>query len=264
MMTISSDGRSGRRSQQQTATALQRDIAARRPLLQLLRHLRSLLFMIIAVVSAPAVIAETDDLSRGYEIELLIFRNLVEADGGEVWPVDYSDWFEESADSEQADTPARAAANWLPKSRFRLTAQRNALARSAPYRPIAHFAWRQSVTDRQRAKPLEVPAGNRNPERAYVDGLVRVSVERYLHLDLNLRLHLPATTTEAAALEYGVPEIRLRQKRRMRSNELHYFDHPRFGVIALITPYEPVEVPPEIEAAPETNIPADIPAPAQP
>jgi hypothetical protein len=103
-----------------------------------------------------------------------------------------------------------------------------------------------------------VPSGNRNPERAYVDGLVRVSVERYLHLDLNLRLHLRATTTEATSLEYGVPEIRLRQRRRMRSKELHYFDHPRFGVIALITPYEAVEVPPE------TDIPANIPAPAQP
>jgi len=97
MMTISSDGRSRRRSQQHPASAPRRDIAARRPLLQLLRHLRSLLFMIIAVVLAPAVIAETDDLSRGYEIELLIFRNLVEADGGEVWPVDYSDWFEEES-----------------------------------------------------------------------------------------------------------------------------------------------------------------------
>jgi hypothetical protein len=269
MMTISSDGRCGRHSQQQPATAPRHNIAARRPLLQLLCHLRSLLLVIIAVVSAPAVIAETDDLSRGYEIELLIFRNLVEADGGEVWPVDYSDWFEEESldnmdNGEQPDPPSRAAVTWLPKSQFRLTAQRNALARSAPYRPIAHFAWRQAVTDRRRAKPLEVPGGNRNPERAYVDGLARVSVERYLHLDLNLRLHLPATTTEAAALEYGVPEIRLRQKRRMRSNELHYFDHPRFGVIALITPYEPVEVAPEIEAAPETDIPADIPAPAQP
>ena len=24
----------------------------------------------------------------------------------------------------------------------------------------------------------------------------------------------------------------------MRSGELHYFDHPRFGIIALVTPYE--------------------------
>ena len=51
--------------------------------------------------------------------------------------------------------------------------------------------------------------------------------------------------------EYGVPEIRLKERRRMRSKELHYFDHPRFGVIALITPYTPpAEVPVETEIPP--------------
>jgi hypothetical protein len=40
----------------------------------------------------------------------------------------------------------------------------------------------------------------------------------------------------------------------MRSKELHYIDHPRFGVIALITPYETVQAPAE----------TDIPAAAQP
>ena len=31
----------------------------------------------------------------------------------------------------------------------------------------------------------------------------------------------------------------MRQTRRMRSNERHYIDHPKFGVIALITPSAP-------------------------
>jgi len=244
-------------------------------------RLCALLVLIAAVVMAPAVIAATDDLSREYEIELLIFRNLVGSDAGEVWPVDFSDWFEEepvdNTDiSEPLDPPPRAVVTWLPKSQFRLTAQRNALARSAPYRPIAHLAWRQAVPGRRQAKALELPGGQRNPDRAYVDGLVRVAVERYLHLDLDLRLHLPDSAIQAApqdnqalpedyqdqaaSQDFGVPDIRLRQQRRMRSKELHYFDHPRFGVIALITPYEPVEV------APETDIPTDIdiPAPAQP
>jgi hypothetical protein len=116
------------------------------------------------------------------------------------------------------------------------------------------------VPGRRQAKAVELPGGQRSPDRAYVDGLVRVTVERYLHLDLDLRLHLPDSALPAASEDYedneayGVPDIRLRQQRRMRSKELHYFDHPRFGVIALITPYEPVEVPAE----------ADIPATAQP
>ena len=58
------------------------------------KRLRSLLVLVVAAVVTPAVMAETDEPPRQYEIELLIFRNLVKNDGGEVWPVDYSDWFE--------------------------------------------------------------------------------------------------------------------------------------------------------------------------
>jgi hypothetical protein len=221
-------------------------------------RLLTLFVLITSVLVAPAVFAEADKEARQFDIELLIFRNLIENDAGEVWPVDFSDWFEEPVDSEQPDI--LTAVTWLPRSQFRLTAERNALARSVPYRPLVHLAWRQVVPGRQSAKPVELLGATNNPDKASVDGLVRVTVERYLHLDLDLRLHLPAGAEPAASPEYGVPEIRLRQQRRMRSKELHYFDHPRFGVIALITTYEPVVV------APETDIPTDIdiPAPAQP
>jgi hypothetical protein len=216
---------------------------------------KRILLLIVSGVLAAAVVAEAAGDARQFDIELLIFLNLVQNDDGEIWPVDYSEWFEESVAAEQPDGLDQPAVTWLPKSQFRLTAQRNALARSAPYRPIAHLAWRQVVPGRQRAKALALPSGTDRPDQAYVDGVVRVTVERYLHLDLDLRLHLPATAAQAASPEeYGVPEIRLRQKRRMRSKELHYIDHPRFGVIALITPYERV---------PETQE-EDIPAAAQP
>ena len=229
------------------------------------KRLLPLLVLTVSIVVASAVIAEADEQPREYEIELLIFRNLVENDGGEVWPVDYSDWFEESADGEQADILTETAVTWLPKSQLRLSAQRNALARSAPYRPIAHLAWRQPVSGRHQAKPVELPTGKTRPDRAHVDGLVRVAVERYLHLDLDLRLHLADVSEQAASIEYGVPDIRLKEQRRMRSKELHYFDNPRFGVIALITPYEPIQVPEEpVEVPVETDLPTDAPAPAQP
>jgi hypothetical protein len=49
---------------------------------------------------------------------------------------------------------------------------------------------------------------------------------RYLHLTLDLALQ-PAGSSERYIL---------RQTRRMRSTERHYIDHPKFGVIAVITP----------------------------
>lgn len=208
---------------------------------------------LLATAMPLSVGAETEEAPRQYDIELVIFRNLVTDDGGELWPVDYSDWFDEEFQDEQPENPTESEiltqteVTWLPRSQFRLTAERNALARSRPYRPLAHLAWRQTVSDRQLAKPIELPIET-GRDGAYVDGLVRVAVERYLHLELDLRLHLPdlAEAGVSPDSDYGVADIRLKEQRRMRSKELHFFDHPRFGVVALITPYQPAA---ESEAA---------------
>jgi hypothetical protein len=57
------------------------------------------------------------------------------------------------------------------------------------------------------------------------------------------------------ALIPGQPYLQpyvLKQRRRMRSREIHYFDNPRFGLITLITPYEPEPEPEaEVESQPQ-------------
>jgi hypothetical protein len=176
---------------------------------------------------------------RQFDIELLVFQNLVNNDAGEIWPLDYSTWYEEAAEAPPAAGATPLAVTWLPESSFHLLAERNALAGSAGYRPLAYLAWRQPVLDRSQAQPLQIPvSGSR--AGAYVDGTVKVAVERYLHLYLDLQLHLPDSAVRSgdSAARVELPEIRLNEQRRMRSKELHYFDNPRFGVIALITPVE--------------------------
>lgn len=189
---------------------------------------------------ASAAPADDAEPPRHYDIELLIFQNLVENDAGEVWPLDYSTWYEEAAEPPAADGATPPDVTWLPESSFHLTAERNALARSSAYRPLTYLAWRQTVVDRDQARPIQIPvSGDRSA--AHVDGTVKVAVERYLHLYLDLQLHLPGSPALAGdnTANAEVPEIRLTEQRRMRSKEIHYFDNPRFGVIALITPYEP-------------------------
>jgi hypothetical protein len=222
--------------------------------------------MLIGVLLAAPLHAEDDGgAPRQYDIELLIFQNLVENDGGEVWPVDYSGWYEEETPGgDTAALPAPLTVTWLPESTYHLKAERATLNRSSRYRTLAYLAWRQPVTDRISARALELPARPRS-DSAWVDGTVRVAVERYLHLYLDLKLHLPApampAVTGATAMSesedgYRMPEIRLTEQRRMRSKELHYFDNPRFGAIALITPYAP-PVP-----APDNGTTTDNPPPA--
>jgi hypothetical protein len=44
------------------------------------------------------------------------------------------------------------------------------------------------------------------------------------------------------------PVFELREKRRIKSNVIHYFDHPHFGMIATVTPYVSPEEAQQISA----------------
>ena len=111
-----------------------------------------------------------------------------------------------------------------------------------------------------------------------LDGLVRISLSRYLHLSADLTLSREILVPELPLFfqqeEETAPDqnlivvrenpeseflpslentfepftqegmktvykpFRMLESRRMRSKEVHYLDHPAFGIVALITPYE--------------------------
>ncbi len=136
-------------------------------------------------------------------------------------------------------------------------------------------------------------------QRTMLDGTLRVYVGRFLHVATQLyatdyqlaeeplRVFFgdssgPELTPELASADtrYGpwrpelrrpgaadslapqwVPSqsIRFTETRRMRSNELHYLDHPRLGLVIRFTPYEPYDPSaPEEETTDDTETaPAD-------
>ena len=80
---------------------------------------------------------------------------------------------------------------------------------------------------------------------ARINGSVTVSLSRYLHMALNIRYYNPDVyLAEQIALQKPndviIDTFELKQSRRMRSKEVHVFDHPYFGVIATIIPVERV------------------------
>ena len=75
-----------------------------------------------------------------------------------------------------------------------------------------------------------------------MQGTVEVSLARYLRVDLDL-LYIRPAGGEVAAPEAVPTRFRLVTERRMRSRELHYVDHPLFGVLVWIEP---------LRTAPET------------
>jgi len=97
-------------------------------------------------------------------------------------------------------------------------------------------------------------------EPVILEGFVTVSLSRYLHMKLDLLYHNPEVylAEQIANNQPGETVIEyfpLKESRRVRSKEIHYFDHPYFGVIATITPVERI-----IEPEPEkTGIQPDRP-----
>jgi len=87
-------------------------------------------------------------------------------------------------------------------------------------------------------------------EPAQIDGSVTVSLSRYLHMALNIDYYNPDVYLAEQIAQQKIDEkiidtFKLKQSRRMRSKEVHVFDHPYFGIIATIIPVE--RVVPDIE-----------------
>jgi hypothetical protein len=174
-----------------------------------------------------------------YDVELVIFRHLGANASPERWEAEAIVSGSQLAipDEEQtpfsSSTPAPAVGTTttfpaLPPAKYKLTAIADTLRRSRNYQPLAHIGWTQPGFPRDAAQFFSVAAVV--PPTSGVTGQVALSRGRFLHLTLDLVYEAPATATEPAQ------RFVLRQTRRMRSNERHYVDHPKFGVIAVITP----------------------------
>jgi hypothetical protein len=189
---------------------------------------------LLSIVSVlPSAAAAQEPSVPSYDVELVIFLHLSSNATDEVWnlesavgeplaiPSDDASPFESTAPTSGAAPAQNFPA--LPASKLKLTAIEEALRRSRNYRPIAHIGWTQPGFARAGAPLLSLDAFV--PASSGLTGQVAVSRGRYLHLTLDL------SYTGSDSQRYV-----LRQSRRMRSNERHYIDHPKFGVIAVVTP----------------------------
>jgi len=125
------------------------------------------------------------------------------------------------------------------------------------YRPLLHTAWTQPTLEKEQTEPIKLRRIGNPPLR--LDGTVSLYLSRYLHLvvDLSLEDQAPQrmTATEERLRLYGdrrdrrgfgfdpefvTPSIfyRIDEDRIVRNNELRYYDHPKFGVLAKITKVE--------------------------
>jgi len=190
------------------------------------RPLLSLLALVLGLASATAR-PQAAPPATVYNVELIVFR----ATGGPSGSEDWSAGASRSARGPASDGTEKAGAAQvgrivatLPASSYQLGAIKAKLASSGAYQPIAHLAWSQTASSwGSRAGFTLARLGAAVPG---LSGLVYLERGTYLHLGVSLRY----------AGASGGAGYALNETRRVKFYEKNYYDHPAFGVIALVTP----------------------------
>jgi hypothetical protein len=149
-----------------------------------------------------------------------------------------------------------------------LKAIKDRLQRRSDYQVLDYRAWRQPLAPDGAPVYFRVAAGKTREFYHELEGYIGFYLKRYLHVDTELwwgeyalptrqsdstsqaNGELPSsaanTPDPAEGAESSQPETynhrrvaraaHLKEQRRMRSDEVHYFDHPLMGVLVRISP----------------------------
>ena len=94
------------------------------------------------------------------------------------------------------------------------------LAVQLSYNVLMHAAWQQTLSANATGDAVRI-----RDVTGEINGFVRIQRGEYLELILDLEFQpLPNQF------------YRLNEVRRIKFNEQHYFDHPKFGVVAIVKP----------------------------
>lgn len=177
--------------------------------------------LLLLVLTPPSiVIGAAPTTPSTYEVEVLVFENrLPDLDGNEQWKAGRAP-VQEATDAIVLGTVPTGSD---------LAAAAAALQNDSRYRLLSHRRWVQAADSKPASVPVLVRTDNRE-----IDGHVRFYMSRFLHVEVNLAFQPQATVlggTDPAPTPY-----RLNEQRRVKSQELHYFDHPKFGALVRVTP----------------------------
>jgi len=127
----------------------------------------------------------------------------------------------------------------LSGSELELTSAYDTLRRLRAYRVLGHVGWAQTGVDSDRAVAIDLARlGITNPV-----GSIKLYLRRFLHVAVDLEYVDGRGSFWTAPAEFGLAPLSYAQSYRLtiernaiRSSELHYIDHPLFGILVRITP----------------------------
>jgi hypothetical protein len=202
------------------------------------------LVLTAATVSLKASAAEPARLQEtAYNVELVIFRALTPLGIAE-------DWSAEGLKGRSAALPAESdtgsaevsdqgtplAVSTMSPALFKLAAVESSLQRSRGYQVVGHIGWTQIAVPRGSGLSVDLSDVGLNGVPVRGSGALERGKYVYLRLNVAYTPSDPPASLVGTVQHDGPVTFFLSQVRRVRPFERHYFDHPAFGVIAMISP----------------------------
>lgn len=161
---------------------------------------------------------------------------------------------------EEIPTYESAGFKRMDPADYQLRSAWDRLVQLDAYRPLMHAGWIQATLEQEDTAPIPLRRLGDPPLR--LNGTISLYLSRFLHMVVDLSLEHPSPQRMVATQErvriYGdnqsraslsfdpefiTPSIiyRIEEDRIVRNDELRYFDHPKFGVLAKIMRIEEEE-----------------------
>lgn len=227
--------------------------------------LRTISFITVLLLAGQPCFAQSDSTSRKqYRVEVIAFQYQgPDSSSGEEFDRLVVEHYLPGARFDMGEyNRVRDTVSFTQPVRLRDALQR---LRSKPqYSVLAASAWVQPLLSQGEA--VDVPLGDlsvtgsgssgqsASPRTA---GTVRIYGGRLLFADVELRVTLPRRPGAGAAagqsagapstgggsfgrtrLDDGLRTFRISERRRIKLNEVHYFDHPHIGVVLSVSRYQ--------------------------
>lgn len=204
----------------------------------------------ITLFLALLTLTNTAFAAKLYKVEMIIFSNL------SITATDEENWLNVEPVPVYDNTKHYSL---LSPKQMHLGGVKNSLRQSAGYKILFHGGWIQPVYNTRHPRPMKIRGGNILDNGMYeLDGYIAIGRGlSYLHFRPELYLSrqtngfisteiTDSTQSQEQSINDSppqyippIPEIitsKLNQPRRMRSNELHYIDHPLGGILVKMTP----------------------------
>ncbi|HEY8051653.1 MAG TPA: CsiV family protein [Steroidobacteraceae bacterium] len=202
--------------------------------------LRALALMAcLLAVAIPSAPAEEAAAGTVYNVEIIVFRAAGALGGAENWSAEAGARYVAGDESASGSTQVGRFVAELPSSVWQLNELESRLRASGTYVPVAHAAWSQTASSwgtragfSMQRLGISVPG---------LSGTVFLEHGQFLHVGLSLTYAMPNPPPGLGAAPGTA--FTINESRRVKFYERNYFDHPAFGVIALVTPVQGARAP---------------------